>query len=295
MSDLLNNSSENQSLHLVSHVEVKESQQDKAVEGKVFLVGAGPGDPELLTLKAYRLLQSADVVLYDSLISDGILALIGTQANLIHVGKRAKCHIASQSKINQLLVDHAKQGLMVVRLKGGDPFIFGRGGEELQELVKHQIKFEVIPGITAASGCTSYAGIPLTHREYAQSVRLITAHQKEQETINWQSLAIEKQTLVFYMGLLRNKVISESLIKHGLPAKTPVAVVENGTRKEQRVLIGKIENLSELVEKNSIQMPALIIVGEVVSLASELSWFNSNTHEKHQQSGLNSKLHAVSV
>lgn len=246
-----------------------------AKSGKVFLVGAGPGDPELLTLKAYHLLQSADVVLYDSLISDDILAMIGPKAKRIHVGKRAHCHIASQTQINDQLVEHAQKGLTVVRLKGGDPFIFGRGGEELQELVKHQILYEVVPGITAASGCASYAGIPLTHRDFAQSVRLVTAHRKEDEAIDWQSLAAEKQTLVFYMGLMRNKVISDSLIANGLNSKTPVAVIENGTRKEQRVFVGQIDRLSELVEKNEIQMPALILVGEVVSLSKQLAWFNT--------------------
>jgi len=244
--------------------------------GKVFLVGAGPGDPELLTLKAYKLLQSADVVFYDSLISDDILAMIGAKAKRIHVGKRAHRHIASQSQINNQLVEHAQKGLNVVRLKGGDPFIFGRGGEELQELAKHQIPYEVVPGITAASGCASYAGIPLTHRDFAQSVRLVTAHQKEGETIDWKSLAAEKQTLVFYMGLLRNKVISDSLVANGLNSTTPVAVIENGTRNDQRVLIGQIDRLTELVEENEIQMPALILVGEVVSLSKQLAWFKSN-------------------
>lgn len=244
--------------------------------GKVFLVGAGPGDPELLTIKAYKLLQSADVVLYDSLISDDILAMIGPKVKRIHVGKRAHCHIASQSQINSQLVEHAQKGLRVVRLKGGDPFIFGRGGEELQELAKYQIPYEVVPGITAASGCASYAGIPLTHRDFAQSVRLVTAHQKEDETIDWKSLAAEKQTLVFYMGLLRNKVISDSLVANGLSSKTPVAVIENGTRNDQRVFVGQIGRLTELVEKNEIQMPALILVGEVVSLSKQLAWFKSN-------------------
>ncbi len=248
--------------------------------GKVYLVGAGPGDPELLTLKAYKLLQNAEVVLYDSLISDDILQMIGVKAELIHVGKRANCHIASQSQINQKLVEHAQKGSMVVRLKGGDPFIFGRGGEELQVLSDNQINYEVVPGITAASGCSSYAGIPLTHRDFAQSVRLITAHQKQQETIDWHSLAAEKQTLVFYMGLLRNKVISDSLIKHGLNAKTPVAVIENGTRENQRVLTGRLDQLSELVEENDIQMPSLILVGEVVALSKQLAWFNTTGEVK---------------
>ncbi len=264
------------------------NRQVIANAGRVFLVGAGPGDPELLTLKAYQLLQSADVIFYDSLISDEILAMIGPNVKRIHVGKRASCHIASQAQINSWLIEYAQKGLMVVRLKGGDPFIFGRGGEELQALNKHQIRFEVVPGITAASGCASYAGIPLTHRNFAQTVRLITAHQKEDETIDWQSLATEKQTLVFYMGLLRNKVISDSLVANGLSPKTPVAVIENGTRREQRVFIGQLDQLSELVEKNEIQMPALILVGEVVTLSKQLAWFNidetaKNISEKRAQ------------
>lgn len=250
------------------------------ITGKVFLVGAGPGDPELLTIKAYKLLQSADVVLYDSLISDDILALIGPNAKCIHVGKRANSHIASQTQINNKLVEHAQKGMQVVRLKGGDPFIFGRGGEELQELVKHHIPYEVVPGITAASGCASYAGIPLTHRDYSQSVRLVTAHQKDDGVIDWKSLAAEKQTLVFYMGLLQNKVISDSLLVNGLNPKTPVAIIENGTRSDQRVFVGQIDRLSELVEENEIQMPALILVGEVVNLCKQFAWFKSDEAAK---------------
>lgn len=241
--------------------------------GKVYLVGAGPGDPELLTLKAYRLLQTADVILYDALISDEILDLVGKKTHKIYVGKRANAHHLNQIEINQLLVLHAKNGKSVVRLKGGDPFIFGRGGEELQALQQHQIPFEVIPGITAASGCASYAGIPLTHRDHAQSVQLVTAHQKDNAKVDWKALAKGQQTLVFYMGLMKNKQISHSLISNGLNPLTPVAVIENGTRNNQRVFTATISQLCELVKSNKLQMPALIIVGEVVALSKQLAWF----------------------
>ena len=262
---------------------INSQTSNKPNVGKVFLVGAGPGDPELLTLKAFRLISSADIVFYDSLISDEILKMIPRNAERVHVGKRAKKHLASQDEINQLLVDYASKGLRVVRLKGGDPFIFGRGGEELQELIKHNIQFEVVPGITAASGCASYAGIPLTHRDYSQSVVLVTAHQKDPASVNWQSMVADNQTLVFYMGILKNRVISSSLIAHGLDENTPVAVVERGTQINQRVVVGKLGQLSELVEGQSIEMPALIIVGKVVSLAEQLSWFTNSFEENELQ------------
>lgn len=251
--------------------------------GKVYLVGAGPGDPDLLTLKAYKLIQEADVVLYDSLISKDILDMIGPHVSLVHVGKRASHHMVSQPGINNLLVSYAQMGLQVVRLKGGDPFIFGRGGEELQALANYNIPYEVVPGITSASGCSSYAGFPLTHRDYSQSVQLVTAHQKQQEKIDWKQLAVENQTLVFYMGLLKSGTISESLVKHGMRKEMPVAVVENGTRKDQRVFIGEIGSLEELVSENNIQMPALIFVGEVVALAKELDWFQVKDDPSSEQ------------
>jgi len=254
-------------------------QSGTVANGKVYLVGAGPGDPELITLKAYRLLQSADVVLYDALISDDILEMITDKAKRIDVGKRANSHMTEQVEINQQMVQLAKQGAKVIRLKGGDPFIFGRGGEECQYLRQHQVHFEVVPGITAASGCASYAGIPLTHRDYAQSVSLVTAHQKDGSNVNWSKLATEKQTIVFYMGLMKNQIISNSLIANGLKAGTPVAVVENGTRHNQRVFNGTIDQLSNLVKENNIQMPALIIVGEVATLSKNLSWFEKGSHD----------------
>jgi len=260
--------------------------------GKVFLVGAGPGDPELLTVKALKLLQKADVVLYDSLISDDILEMIRLDAMRVHVGKRANSHMTTQSEINRQLIKYARSGLIVVRLKGGDPLIFGRGGEELQALSEQKIPFEIVPGITAASGCASYAGIPLTHRDFSQSVRLVTAQQKASDQIDWVNLAIKKQTLVFYMGLLQNRTISESLIKNGLDSDTLVAIVENGTRENQRVITGRIVQLADLVEKNSIKMPALIIVGDVVGLSKQFAWYNiENSH--HQESA--GSTHPVSL
>jgi len=248
------------------------------LQGKVFLVGAGPGDPDLLTIKALKLLQKADIVLYDALVTPEVLDLVRRDAKLVHVGKRSNKHFVKQETTNQLLIKYAQQGLNVIRLKGGDPFIFGRGGEELEALADHNIVFEVIPGITAASGCASYAGIPLTHRDYAQSVHFVTGHhqnkhQKTQQT-DWLSLAKSNQTLVFYMGLIRNKTISESLIEHGLSQSTSVAIVENGTSQKQRVITGQLSELSKLVNLNQINTPALIIIGEVVSLSQKLAWFN---------------------
>ena len=250
--------------------------------GEVFLVGAGPGDPELLTLKAYKLLQSAEIVLYDALISDEILAMVNSSARMIHVGKRASCHYVTQEQTNQLLVDFALKGYKVVRLKGGDPFIFGRGGEELQVLAHEDIPFQVVPGITAASGCASYAGIPLTHRDFSQSIIMVTAHRKEQNSINWKSLAESDRTLVFYMGLMKNSLISSGLIEGGLQSNIPVAIIENGTKENQRVITGELANLSGLVEQHQLKTPALIVVGEVVKLADELSWFQKTTRQTAQ-------------
>ncbi len=253
---------------------IQDFQTIKSRTGKVYVVGAGPGAADLLTVKALKVLQKADVVLYDALVSQEIIDCVRKDASLIHVGKRANRHFVTQDRTNQLLVEQAQLGLSVVRLKGGDPFIFGRGGEELQVLAENNIEFEVIPGITAASGCASYAGIPLTHRDYSQSLRFVTAHEKdEQSRVDWKSLANENQTLVFYMGLMRNQKITNSLIEHGLSPKTPVAIVENGTTEKQRVMLGDLDKLAEIVEIHAVKSPALIIVGKVTSLARELDWF----------------------
>ncbi|HDZ9510579.1 TPA: uroporphyrinogen-III C-methyltransferase [Vibrio cholerae] len=240
--------------------------------GEVALVGAGPGDPELLTVKALSYLQQADVVLYDYLVSDEIMALIPSETILVCVGKRAGHHSVPQEKTNQLLVDFARQGYRVVRIKGGDPFMFGRGGEELEVLFEAGVKFQVVPGITAAAGATAYAGIPLTHRDYAQSALFVTGHLKAQaEDLDWSTLARGKQTLVIYMGLSNAAAIAEQLQLHGRQASTPVAIIERGTQVNQQVLIGTLQALPSLASQ--AQSPALIVVGEVVALAAKLHWF----------------------
>jgi uroporphyrin-III C-methyltransferase/precorrin-2 dehydrogenase/sirohydrochlorin ferrochelatase len=250
------------------------NDDDTITQGEVYLVGGGPGDPELLTLRALRLMQQADVVLYDRLVSDGVMELVRRDAERIYVGKRRAEHVMQQENINQLLVDLAKQGKRVLRLKGGDPFIFGRGGEEIELLAQNNIPFQVVPGITAASGCSAYAGIPLTHRDYAQSVRFVTGHLKSDDTnLSWPELANPTQTLVFYMGLVGLKGICESLIAHGRAANTPVALIEKGTTQEQRVLISDLASITEVVAVNDVHAPTLFIVGEVVKLHQSLKWF----------------------
>lgn len=252
------------------------AKEDQTItQGEVYLVGGGPGDPELLTLRALRLMQQADVVLYDRLVSDGVMELVRRDAERIYVGKRRSEHAMEQENINQLLVDLAKEGKRVLRLKGGDPFIFGRGGEEIELLAKNNIPFQVVPGITAASGCSAYAGIPLTHRDYAQSVRFVTGHLKSDNTnLQWPELANPTQTLVFYMGLVGLKEICESLISHGRSPQTPVALIEKGTTQEQRVLIADLQSIADVVAANDVHAPTLFIVGEVVKLHDNLKWFN---------------------
>jgi len=245
-------------------------------QGEVYLIGAGPGDAELLTLKAFRLLQSAEVVLHDRLVSAEVMALVNKQAELVYVGKRRDKHSVPQGSINQLLIDHAKRGKRVVRLKGGDPFIFGRGGEEIETLVEEGIAFQVIPGITAASGCSSYAGIPLTHRDYAQSVQFITGQLQDGSiNLNWPELIAPAKTLVFYMGLKGLPLICQSLISHGMSADMPCAIVEKGTTPSQRVMVSTLAQLAQEMEQQHIASPSLFIVGEVVSLSHKLNWFNT--------------------
>lgn len=251
------------------------ADQSALTQGEVYLVGGGPGDPELLTLRALRLMQQADVVLYDRLVSDGVMELVRRDAERIYVGKRRSEHAMEQENINQLLVDLAKQGKRVLRLKGGDPFIFGRGGEEIELLAQHHIPFQVVPGITAASGCAAYAGIPLTHRDYAQSVRFVTGHLKSDDTnLSWPELANPTQTLVFYMGLVGLKDICESLIAHGRSPQTPVALIEKGTTQDQRVFVSDLVSIADVVAEKDVHAPTLFIVGEVVQLHESLKWFN---------------------
>ena len=245
----------------------------KAPKGEVYLVGAGPGDPELLTLKALRLMQQADVVIYDRLVSPPILDLCRRDAEKIYVGKARSNHSVPQDGINALLVEYAAQGKRVCRLKGGDPFIFGRGGEEIQELFAAGVAFQVVPGITAASGCSAYAGIPLTHRDYAQSVRFLTGHLKEgSPELPWNELVYENQTLVLYMGLVGLEKICAQLIAHGQRPNMPVALISKGTTPDQKVVVGTLADIASKVTEHQIQAPTLTIIGEVVKLREQLQW-----------------------
>lgn len=247
----------------------------KTPKGEVYLVGAGPGDPELLTLKALRLMQQADVIIYDRLVSPAILELCRRDADKIYVGKARSNHSVPQDGINALLVEYAQQGKRVCRLKGGDPFIFGRGGEEIQELFAAGVAFQVVPGITAASGCSAYAGIPLTHRDYAQSVRFLTGHLKEgSPELPWRELVYENQTLVLYMGLVGLEKICAQLIAHGQRPNMPVALISKGTTPEQKVVVGTLADIASKVSEHQIQAPTLTIIGEVVSLREQLQWQN---------------------
>ncbi len=242
-------------------------------KGEVYLVGAGPGDPELLTLKALRLMQQADVVIYDRLVSPAILELCRRDADKVYVGKARSNHSVPQEGINALLVEYAGKGKRVCRLKGGDPFIFGRGGEEIQELFAAGVTFQVVPGITAASGCAAYAGIPLTHRDYAQSVRFLTGHLKEgSPELPWQELVYPNQTLVLYMGLVGLEKICAQLIAHGQRPDMPVALISKGTTPEQKVVVGTLADIADKVTQHHIQAPTLTIIGEVVSLRDQLQW-----------------------
>ncbi len=243
--------------------------------GEVYLVGAGPGDPDLLTFKALRLIQQADVVLYDRLVSKEVMELVRRDSELIYVGKKGGSDESTrQIDINEQLVEIAKSGKRVCRLKGGDPFIFGRGGEEIESLSEHGIPFQVVPGITAASGCSSYSGIPLTHRDYSQSCRFVTAHLKNGTTnLPWEEFVVDQQTIVFYMALSGANYISKKLIEHGMNKDMPIAIIEKGTMPEQKVYITTLSELPNLLTKEDIYAPTLMIVGEVVKLNKKLNWY----------------------
>ncbi len=248
----------------------------RAPMGRVFLVGAGPGDPDLLTVRAARLLAHAEVVVYDHLVGDAVMDLLPARAERIYVGKERSNHSIAQEDLNSLLIRLAREGQQVIRLKGGDPFVFGRGGEELQALAAQGIPFEVVPGITAACGVASYAGIPLTHRDHAQSCTFVTGHLKDGGCdLDWAALVRPRQTVVIYMGLGSLADICAQLIAHGLAPTTPAAVVQQGTTLDQRVVDGTLTDLSERVAAAGLRSPCLIIVGDVVRLRGELAWFDT--------------------
>jgi uroporphyrin-III C-methyltransferase / precorrin-2 dehydrogenase / sirohydrochlorin ferrochelatase len=256
----------------MAHEENKAGSQKN--RGEVFLIGAGPGDADLLTLRAYQLLHQANVVLFDNLVSKAVMALIPDDIETIFVGKQRSRHTLPQEQINALLVRLALEGKRVVRLKGGDPFIFGRGGEEIETLAEHGIPFQVVPGVTAASGVAAYAGIPLTHRDYAQSCVFVAGHLKDQSVeLDWPMLARPNQTIVVYMGLEGLATICTQLVAHGLPAITPAALIEQGTLPGQRVLTGTLSSLAAQAVMAEMKSPSLVIVGGVVNLHNKLKWF----------------------
>lgn len=261
---------------------IANEQKDTRPQGEVYLVGGGPGNPDLLTFRALRLMQQADVIVYDNLVTPQVLEMTRRDADRIFVGKQRANHAMRQEEINELLVKLAQEGKRVLRLKGGDPFIFGRGGEEIETLSANHIPFQVVPGITAASGVASYAGIPLTHRDYAQACVFVTGHLKNDTMdLDWEMLARPNQTVVIYMGLLGLPVLCQQLISHGLTPDTPAAIVQQGTTPSQRVVTGTLQTLPQQATDAQLKPPTLIIVGKVVSLQGKLAWFSPD----HQSEG----------
>ena len=255
--------------------QILEDAEDTPSNGEVYLVGAGPGDPDLISIRALRLIQQADIVLHDRLVSEPILNLCRKDAHMIYVGKEKSNHSVPQNEINETLAKYAKQGLKVLRLKGGDPFIFGRGGEEIELLAEQGIPFQVVPGITAASGCAAYAGIPLTHRDHAQSVRFLTGHLKDGNiNLEWPELLDDNQTLVFYMSLTGISQICQRLIEHGKNPETPIALIEKGTTENQQVHISNLRDLPNLIARKRVKAPTISIIGDVVSLHDKLNWYS---------------------
>ena len=260
--------------------QIETFNEDVANQGEVYLVGAGPGDPDLLTFRALRLMQQADIALYDRLVHPSIVDLIRRDATKIYVGKERDNHVVRQEEINQLLVKYAKQGKKVLRLKGGDPFIFGRGGEEIETLADEKISFQVVPGITSASGCSTYSGIPLTHRDYAQSCVFVTGHLKKGKLdLNWEKLTQPNQTIVFYMGLVSIDIICTQLINNGLDAETPCALVQQGTTNTQKEYISSLKDMPDLVKLKKPKAPTIFIIGGVVKLRDKLKWYSTSAED----------------
>ena len=256
------------------NTQINNVNEDKMIEGEVYLVGAGPGDPDLLTFRALRLMQQCDVVLYDRLVQPSIMDLVRRDAKKIYVGKERDNHVVRQHEINNLLVEYAKKGDKVLRLKGGDPFIFGRGGEEIETLVDHKVSFQVVPGITSASGCSAYSGIPLTHRDHAQSCIFVTGHLKDGKlNLDWKKLIQPNQTIVFYMGLVAIDIICSELVKNGLNSETLCALIQQGTTQTQKVFTSNLGELPSLVKREKPNPPTILIIGSVVSLRDKLRWY----------------------